>query len=890
MKKFNLLYFLFLISINLKGQPNFVVIVLDDQGWTGSSVQMDQNIEGSQSDYYHTPELESLALAGLVFSQGYAPAPKCAPSRASILTGKTTARNSFTNTDNNIATDQILVEAISETTLNGNDITYAEWLKSTKLDYRTAHFGKWHLGRETNSSPSNNGFDFNDGATSNADGNHDGVVQVDPKYIFDLTSRSIDFIENAVADGVPFMLQLSHYAVHSDIEARQETIDKYNDNAVRPVGILHDNAEYGAMTEDTDEGVGLILKRITDLGIDDNTYIFFLSDNGGQINFSDNSPLSFGKTFITEGGIRVPFIVKGPNISGSNYSDEAIVAYDLFPTIAELTGSDEPLPSNIDGESIVPLLTGQTFTRSMPLFFHSPHYDENPNKTPRSAAVEGKYKLVVEYETGNSYLYDLSNDIGETTDISGSNLNLKKRLLISLRDHLKSVNANMPTLDPSHSNFSGSGVDIDEDGLEDAWEFRELLSYTFGPNDDPDNDGMTNLEEFNAGSDPYSETITNTECNQAAIFANETTNAVCFEEIDNVRMCTTNNIPEHEYGPFVGNNTLEGQDFSYSMCRYPELSENITELIEDPNDPSCGNGIIFGVSDQGINFSPFARLYWVNPNTNEENLNWHEEADFTLNMDLNGGHVNAASRYHYHNIPIDYYTDILNIDGEQHSPVLGYAADGFPIYYKYLYSENTNSGSSISAFESSYSLKSGMRPGDGTTAPNGEFDGHYIEDYEYIETLSELDECGGRSGITPEYPNGTYYYVLTDNWPFIPRCLKGKFVDNSFRLGQNCPTSTAFSDCSENPFENITSNNTYEDQFDVSVFPNPVVSCINLKTNNFQNEYLIRSIKIFDFNGSILYQTDIFEKDIDVSHLSQGAYFIQIESSQDQITKRFLVQ
>ena len=122
-----------------------------------------------------------------------------------------------------------------------------------------------------------------------------------------------------------------------------------------------------------------------------------------------------------------------------------------------------------------------------------------------------------------------------------------------------------------------------------------------------------------------------------------------------VRKCYTNNIPGHAYGPFSGNNSIEGQDFEYSMCLYPNLGAGITELIEDPNSNGCGNGIIFGTSMQGVNYSPFARLYWVNPNTLEENLDYHVEADFILNMDLNGGHVNAVNRYHYHNIALDYF-------------------------------------------------------------------------------------------------------------------------------------------------------------------------------------------------------------------------------------------
>jgi arylsulfatase A-like enzyme len=497
--------FLFFLSniLNAQSPPNFVIIVLDDQGWTGSSLQMDALITDSKSDFFITPAIESLADKGMVFSQGYAPAPKCSPSRASILTGKTPARNNFTNTDNAIAVDKMLIEPSINTTLNGSEITYAEWLKTTGLNYRTAHFGKWHQGNSTASSPASNGFDFTDGSTNNNSGNQGGTVQEDPKKIFELTTKSIEFIENAVNDGVPFALQLSHYSVHEDVEARQTTIDLYSDASKRPLGTRHNNIEYAAMTQDTDDGIGLLLTEITNLGLDNNTYVIFISDNGAQLNQSDNSPLAYGKTFITEGGIRVPFIIKGPNIAEKSRSSEAIVGYDLFPTIAELTGSAVNLPVDIDGQSLVPLLTGGSFTRVKPIYFHSPHYEGNKSKKPRSALVDGSNKLMVDYESGEIWLFDLDSDIGETNDLSATLQTLTRTYTIQLRNYLKEVNASMPTLDPSHANFSGNGADVDNDGLDDVWELKELLTYAYGPNDDPDNDNKTNLEEYTNNTDPY---------------------------------------------------------------------------------------------------------------------------------------------------------------------------------------------------------------------------------------------------------------------------------------------------------------------------------------------------------------------------------------------------
>ncbi|WP_051554570.1 YHYH protein [Maribacter antarcticus] len=373
-------------------------------------------------------------------------------------------------------------------------------------------------------------------------------------------------------------------------------------------------------------------------------------------------------------------------------------------------------------------------------------------------------------------------------------------------------------------------------------------------------------------------------CNSVEIFANETTNAVCFETVGNVRKVYTNNYPAHTIGPWGGPNTIEAQDFEYSMCQYPELTTVVTEIKGDPNSQSCGAGIIFGVSDQGINYSPFARLYFVNPNTQEENLNWHIEADFTLIMDPNGGHVNSVSRYHYHNIPTNYFANDLNIDGESHSPILGYAADGFPIYYKYLYSDATGSNTSITDFSSGYSLKSGTRPGDGVTAPNGSYDGTYIEDYEY--TGSNLDECGGRFGVTPDYPNGTYYYVLTDSWPYIPRCFKGKYVDDSFQVSPGCPDSTAAQDCS--PIEVIANANVFEelkDVLDLNLYN-------KFNTLDFGSQYAksnITKIKIYKADGSLAYKSDSPQILHNISSLNGGVCYIQIDFTNGQVIKKVTI-
>jgi hypothetical protein len=380
--------------------------------------------------------------------------------------------------------------------------------------------------------------------------------------------------------------------------------------------------------------------------------------------------------------------------------------------------------------------------------------------------------------------------------------------------------------------------------------------------------------------------IVSAQCDATEIHGNDSTNAVCWDEINNVRKCISNNIPDHQYGPFGGGNTIQGQDFDYSMCRYPTMGSGITLLSEDTTSRGCGGGVIFGVSVQGVNFSPFARLYWTNPNTQEENLAYEIEADFILNMDLNGGHVNNISRYHYHNIPLDHYTKDLGIDGSKHSPIVGYAADGHPIYYKYLYSQPLDTNSGVSVFQSSYKMKTGSRPGDGITAPNGNYDGTYIQDYEYVESQSVLDDCGGRFGKTPEYPEGTYYYVLTDNWPYIPRCLRGEFVDNSFKLGPNCPASTAGADCSLTP---VLSVNDIDATIQFNVFPNPASKYLKIDLDEvWQNK--VKAMQLYNMEGQIIFSSSSFVPAIGLKKLSSGTYFLQVDYDNEQVTRKVIIQ
>lgn len=485
--------------------PNIIFILTDDQGWSGTSLQMMSSMPNSKSDFYLTPNVERLAATGMTFSQGYAPAPKCSPTRNSILTGQTPAKTKMTTTGNGTATGKILVAPMISPSIDPTKITLPELIKQIDPNYITAHYGKWHLGQI---GPDGHGFDRQDGANGNNSGNAaDGQsVQTDPKKIFTLTDSAMALMDDAVAANRPFYLQVSHYAVHTAQEATQATLNIYNDPTQRPPGVEHNAPLYGAMTEDLDKGVGMLLDKLDSLGIADNTYIIYMSDNGAQNGQSNNNPLTGSKVFLTEGGIRVPFLIVGPNIAANSRNAVPVVGYDLYPTIIEwIEGNTAAVPTEVEGTSLVPILTGAatTLTRTHPIVFHSPHYDTTPSKKPSSAIVQGNYKLYVNYQNGNFKLHDLNVDITESNNLFSTLPTVANDLCLQLRDYLKSINADMPTLDDTHANNTGTSPDADNDGLDDVWEFRELLTVGYDGTDDPDNDNLTNAQEFANGTDPY---------------------------------------------------------------------------------------------------------------------------------------------------------------------------------------------------------------------------------------------------------------------------------------------------------------------------------------------------------------------------------------------------
>jgi len=453
--------------------PNFILILTDDQSWVGSSALMDPENPETKSDYFQTPNIERLMDMGMRFTQGYAPAPLCCPTRRSIQVGQTPARHLMQK-------DQDAWPAQYRKQLN-----IPRMLKAADPRYQTAHFGKWDH-RYDEVTPQEQGYDVSDGYTGNGTGGGKGSggpsAKEDPKFMQHITDQSISFMRKQVASQTPFFVQLSHYAVHLDIFYRQETLEK---TSTWEPGRRHRMPEFAAMTYDVDETIGQILDEVQRLGLTDNTYIFFLSDNGGRNTMPKspeaplvrNYPLRDGKTSMYEGGLRVPFAVAGPNIQHNSVSRVPVTGLDILPTLAQLAGYNKPLPKDIDGGSMLSVLNnkgqGEVRRNNPFLIFH-----HSVSRAPETALRLGDLKLVKTWSENRLELFDLSEDISEAHDLSTSMPEQTQKLDTMMTNFLESVNADTsvqrtrqrrrPSRDTSDPAGNPTSLTLDSDSVTDA--------------------------------------------------------------------------------------------------------------------------------------------------------------------------------------------------------------------------------------------------------------------------------------------------------------------------------------------------------------------------------------------------------------------------------------
>ena len=437
------------IALCAAPQPNIVVIMADDLGWRDLHCYGNEQID--------TPFLDQLAAEGMRFTDAYAAAPVCSPTRAAMMTGLAPARLRLTNhapgnPDGFALPGSDLQEPETVRHLALSYTTIAERLSAA--GYATGHVGKWHLsyvnprGSEQLDQrelyPEKQGFDVNIGGNSSGGppsyfSPYRNPTLKDGAAGEYLPSRLADEAMNFVRSnrGRPFFLNWWPYSVHYPMQAPAELIAKYRQRqeVKDPV--------YAAMIEGMDAAIGRFLKQLDEAGLRDNTLILFKSDNGGYS--GDNRPLRGFKGTLYEGGLRVPWIVRWPGrVPAGSICATPVISTDCYPTLLEAAGV-QPVPgSTLDGRSLIPLFEQKPGFDRDAIFFHYPNYAFHKKNRLGSAMRAGDFKLITYYDNGELELYRLSSDIGEEVNLSQQHPEIVRQLKDKLDAWLRQTDARLP--------------------------------------------------------------------------------------------------------------------------------------------------------------------------------------------------------------------------------------------------------------------------------------------------------------------------------------------------------------------------------------------------------------------------------------------------------------
>jgi arylsulfatase A len=435
--------------------PNIVFILADDMGCA--------QLGCYGSNFYQTPHIDNLASEGMLFTNAYAAAAVCSPTRASIMTGKYPARLHLTDfIAGNNRDDYPLSQPEWQKFLPLEEVTFAEILK--EHGYKTAHFGKWHLSPEKTPpeslpfNPVKQGFDEDFVTYKPSPGLEQPWqnAEIDAHNVDTITSLSLEFMERNREN--PFFLFVSHNTIHDPLKERAETIRKYENMAASAEPENH--PVIAAMVERLDNSCGRIFSKIKELGLEENTVVIFFADNGGKHSYAAQTPFRAGKGWLYEGGIREPLIVKWKNVvQPGTTSKSLIISNDFFPTFLEMAGNENTFCENIDGKSIVPVLKNPETEIHQTLFWHYPHYHGGSGMVPAGALRNGNWKLVEWYEKSllgeeeSAYeLYDLERDEGETTNLADSLKAKTTELAKELKKWRENVGAQMPVPNKQFNN------------------------------------------------------------------------------------------------------------------------------------------------------------------------------------------------------------------------------------------------------------------------------------------------------------------------------------------------------------------------------------------------------------------------------------------------------
>jgi len=454
-------YCLILIAFSLntglmaaqENRPNVLIFFIDDLGWT------DIGVNGSS--FHETPNIDALATSGVNFMRSYSANPVCSPTRAALMTGKAPQRVGITQW---ISSKEKLHLPLSE-------VTIGEAFQ--EAGYYTGYIGKWHLGKADNVQPQHQGFQYTKGVNragqptsyfypfgkgKRGSNVPDLADYTKGDFLTDaLTDKAIEFIDKKSEK--PFLLTLSHYAVHTPIQAPKALVEKYTAKKIAMYGEgesplieekYHTLAQkrqaspaYAGMMENLDTNVGRVINHLKSKGLYKNTIIVFTSDNGGlahrkRMNTpTSNSPLRSGKAWTYEGGIRIPTIIAWQNKIKPATNGDPIITMDIYPTLLDLAGLPLKPSQHLDGKTLKPLLSGQAQPDAADrvLAWTYPHIHGSGHQ-PSDAVLSKEWKLIRFQNNEPAELYNLSSDLGELTNLAKKFPKKVKELEIRLDEWL----------------------------------------------------------------------------------------------------------------------------------------------------------------------------------------------------------------------------------------------------------------------------------------------------------------------------------------------------------------------------------------------------------------------------------------------------------------------
>ena len=447
-----------------KDKPNIVLILADDLGWTGVGCY--------GSEFYETPHIDKLATEGTRFTSAFSAAMNCAPSRATIMSGQYTPRHGILyvgpgtyqkrhKQKHGNLKEFKMIQPVGRTTFREGTETLAENLK--QAGYRTAMYGKWHLGKE-DQHPSKRGFD----EAIESHGPHfdfktdPKIEHNDDEYLSDfLSDQASSFIKTSAGSEQPFFLYFSDFLVHKPLEAKERYLKEFGD---KPPSKHQKSVMAAAMIKSLDDSAGKILAALEESGEAENTLVIFTSDNGGLAYDEDgrkeantsNHPLRGYKGTEYDGGTRVPWIVRWPGKTPADVEcDETIHQVDLFTTLSKVGGAKPP-SQTLDGVDLSNLFQSpDDGLEDREVFWYFPGY--SAFNTPSVVARQGKWKLIRHLESEKTLLFNTVSDIGETTDVSSSNPELAETLNANAMQWLDETDAPRMTPNPEYVPKSRNG-------------------------------------------------------------------------------------------------------------------------------------------------------------------------------------------------------------------------------------------------------------------------------------------------------------------------------------------------------------------------------------------------------------------------------------------------